>query len=113
PNGFGKITLINLISGFYRVDNGTISFGEHELHELRAAEVANLGIARTFQTPKMLVGTTVLDNIVVAADKSCRGSLVGTVLHSRRARIADDQSRHRAEVALDRSGLAASAPSFA
>jgi ABC-type branched-subunit amino acid transport system ATPase component len=113
PNGSGKTTLINLISAFYRVDSGTISFGEHELHHLRAAEVANLGVARTFQTPKMLVGTTVLDNIVVAADKSCRGSLVGTVLHSRRARIADEQSRHRAEVALDRSGLAASAPSFA
>jgi ABC-type branched-subunit amino acid transport system ATPase component/ABC-type branched-subunit amino acid transport system permease subunit len=113
PNGSGKTTLINLISGFYRVDTGTISLEDHDLHELRAAEIANLGVARTFQTPKMLVGTTVLDNIVVAADKSCGGSLVGTVLHSRRARIADEQSRHRAEAALDRSGLGASAPSFA
>lgn len=106
PNGSGKTTLINLISGFYRVDSGTITLGEHRLDELRAAQIAALGVARTFQTPKMLVANRVIDNVVVAADRSARGSLVGTVLHTRTARSETAECRSRAAAALDRSGLA-------
>jgi ABC-type branched-subunit amino acid transport system ATPase component len=72
---------------------------------MRAAQIASLGIARTFQTPKMLIANTVIDNVVVAADRSARGSLVGTVLHTRTARAADGQCRDRASAALAYSGL--------
>jgi branched-chain amino acid transport system permease protein len=113
PNGSGKTTLINLISGYYRVDDGSITLGQHQLHQMRAAQVAGLGIARTFQTPKMLIANSVIDNVVVAADHSAKGSLLGAVLHSRTARASDGQGRERASAAIAYSGLTAVAPSLA
>jgi ABC-type branched-subunit amino acid transport system ATPase component len=113
PNGSGKTTLINLVSGFYRVDKGTISLGDHQLHELRAAQIAALGVARTFQTPKMLIGNRVIDNVVVAADRSARGSLAGTVLRTRRARSESAGCRQKAATALDQSGLSPASETLA
>ena len=86
PNGSGKTTLLNLICGFYRLDAGEISLGVSRLDRLRAAEVARLGIARTFQTPKLLIGDTALANVLIGADCSAHGSLAGAVLHTRRSR---------------------------
>jgi branched-chain amino acid transport system ATP-binding protein len=50
PNGAGKSTLMNLISGEYAVSDGTISFEQENITNLASYEVANRGIARTFQT---------------------------------------------------------------
>jgi ABC-type branched-subunit amino acid transport system ATPase component len=105
PNGSGKTTLLNLVSGFYKAESGTISVGDQRLDNLRAAEIARLGVARTFQTPKLLVGNSALDNVLVAADQSAKGSLAGTVLHTPAARADDRRGRALAARSLQQTGL--------
>ncbi|HLY84495.1 MAG TPA: branched-chain amino acid ABC transporter ATP-binding protein/permease, partial [Acidimicrobiales bacterium] len=105
PNGSGKTTLLNLICGFYRLDAGEISLGDTRLDGLRAAEVAKLGIARTFQTPKLLIGDTALANVLVGADRTAEGSLVGAVLHTRRSRQAQRVGIAQSHEALGDVGL--------
>ena len=49
PNGAGKTSIFNCISGIYRPTNGSVTYGEQDIKDLRPDEVADLGIARTFQ----------------------------------------------------------------
>lgn len=105
PNGSGKTTLLNLISGFYRAEAGSIELGDQHLDSLRAPQIVRLGVARTFQTPKLLVANSAIDNVLVAADHAAPGSLVGAVLHTPTARAADRDSRNRSATALRRAGL--------
>ena len=49
PNGAGKTSIFNCISGIYRPTEGDVSFGENNIKDLRPDQVADLGIARTFQ----------------------------------------------------------------
>src|SRR5205807_1359925 len=65
PNGAGKTSLLNMISGFYRPDTGSITFGGHDITRSRPAEIAALGIARTFQNIALFGGMTVLDNLML------------------------------------------------
>ena len=63
PNGSGKTTLFNVISGFYRPEEGKILFQGTEITRLKPFEVARLGIARTFQIVRPLKELSVLDNV--------------------------------------------------
>ena len=63
PNGSGKTTMLNLISGALKPTAGQIRLYDDEISALRANEIANRGIARTFQIVRMLPGMTVLENV--------------------------------------------------
>src|SRR5215469_2213177 len=65
PNGAGKTSLLNMISGFYKPDTGSITFEGQDITRARPAEIAALGIARTFQNIALFAGMTVLDNIML------------------------------------------------
>ena len=52
PNGAGKSTLFNLISGLHEPESGSIRLDEEELVGRRPADIASLGVGRTFQTPR-------------------------------------------------------------
>lgn len=68
PNGAGKTTLFNLITGFYRPDDGTIIFKDEEVTGLRPPnKICKKGIGRTFQIVKPFGGLTVMDNVVAGA----------------------------------------------
>ncbi|MEW6669559.1 MAG: ABC transporter ATP-binding protein [Thermodesulfobacteriota bacterium] len=66
PNGSGKTTLFNLITGFYRPDEGRMLLDGAEIGRLRPHEIAMRGIARTFQIVRPLKEMTVLDNVATA-----------------------------------------------
>jgi branched-chain amino acid transport system ATP-binding protein len=66
PNGSGKTTLFNTITGFYRANAGKILFNGVDITSYPAHEIARIGIARTFQIVRPLLGLTVLENIAVA-----------------------------------------------
>jgi ABC-type branched-subunit amino acid transport system ATPase component len=66
PNGSGKSTLINLLSGYLPLDDGTILLAGERVDELQLHEIAERGIARTYQIPRPFATLTVLRNVQAA-----------------------------------------------
>ncbi len=67
PNGSGKTTTVNLLSGLYHADSGEIRLGGERIDRLRPHEVTARGVARTFQTPKLFGSMTVMENVLLPA----------------------------------------------
>lgn len=86
PNGSGKTTLLNVVSGFYGADGGSILLAGQSLGGKGATAVARLGIGRTFQTPKLMKGLTVLENVRFGGYARERASGVALALHLPSAR---------------------------
>ena len=63
PNGSGKTTMMNLISGALRPSSGEIRLYGDDIAGIGPSRIANKGIARTFQLVRMLPGLTVLENV--------------------------------------------------
>jgi len=66
PNGSGKTTFFNLVTGIYRPDSGTVIFGGKDITGLRPHRIAQLGVGRTFQVPAPFSKMTVLENVMVS-----------------------------------------------
>jgi branched-chain amino acid transport system ATP-binding protein len=66
PNGSGKTTAINVISGLYAPDGGSVSFDGTSIGGIASHRLVHLGINRTFQIPKPFLSLTVRQNIAVA-----------------------------------------------
>jgi branched-chain amino acid transport system ATP-binding protein len=67
PNASGKTTLINLVTGIYRVSGGSIYFSGNRIDGLQPDVIAALGIMRTFQISRVFRDMTVLENMVIPA----------------------------------------------
>src|SRR3546814_20371705 len=63
PNGSGKTTLLNIISGFVESDSGTVRLGDVDITGTPTHKVAALGLARTFQVPRLVDDLTVGENV--------------------------------------------------
>ena len=99
PNGSGKTTTLNVISGFIRSDRGSVMIGDVEVSKLAPHEVARLGVGRTFQTPKLLSDMTVLDNVRLGGFVSERATALEIALGLPRSR-ADHRESSAAALAL-------------
>ncbi len=71
PNGSGKTTIFNMISGYHRPTSGRVVYEGREIHRLPTHQICRLGIGRTFQVVKPLGRLTVLDNVIAAAFSRC------------------------------------------
>jgi ABC-type branched-subunit amino acid transport system ATPase component len=78
PNGSGKTTLLNLLSGYYQPDAGSIRLGGAELSKATVQHRAFIGVARTFQKPRLLPTLSVLDNAVLGAWPHARSGFMAT-----------------------------------
>ncbi len=67
PNGAGKSTLFDVISGVRRPDAGTVSLFGTDVSTMPAWDRAKLGVARTFQTTRVMTDLTVADNLLAGA----------------------------------------------
>jgi branched-chain amino acid transport system ATP-binding protein len=108
-NGSGKTTLLNIVSGFYRADAGTVTLGDVPLRGLGPHRVARAGIGRTFQTPILPEGTTVLNAVAAALHWRRRATLVEHMLMLPRSRRERREWKARAYALLCRVGLGESA----
>ena len=105
PNGSGKTTLLNLLSGYYRPDGGGIHMAEQDLSSATVQQRANLGIARTFQKPRLLPTLSVLDNAMIGGWRDARAGFLATAFMLPRAGLDERELRNRAEELLHGVGL--------
>jgi ABC-type branched-subunit amino acid transport system ATPase component len=105
PNGSGKTTMLNLMSGYYRPDGGDILLNGEVLSRHSVQRRPNLGIARTFQKPRLLPTMSVLDNAMLGAWRDVRSDFVTTALSLPKALREERDIRHRAEELVHGVGL--------
>jgi branched-chain amino acid transport system ATP-binding protein len=65
PNGSGKTSMVNVITGFYRPQSGSVNLFGQEVVGLKPHRIAARGVARTFQNLALFRGMTVLENILL------------------------------------------------
>ena len=108
PNGAGKTTLFNCLTGVTRPQEGSIRFGEspsEELAGLRPHEVAQCGIARTFQNIRLFANLTVLENVAVGTYVRTQATLLDALWHGAGHR-EERWTTQRARQLLQWAGLA-------
>jgi len=76
PNGAGKSSLLNCINGVYQPQQGTITFRGKSFRHMKSRQVAQMGIARTFQNLALFKGMSVLDNIMTGRNLRIRSNLL-------------------------------------
>ncbi len=109
PNGSGKTTILNVISGYYQPESGSVTLGGTSLVGEPADTRAARGIARTFQTPRSIGEASVLDNIMIGGTIHGRASFAETLVsvgRHRRDERALDASARQALRAVGLDGLA-------
>ena len=101
PNGAGKTSIFNCISGIYRPTEGSVNYGENNINDLRPDQVANLGIARTFQNIELFENMTVLDNILIGAHRHLDYGSISSLFFNKKARKSELEAREIAEEIID------------
>jgi branched-chain amino acid transport system permease protein len=105
PNGSGKTTMLNVISGYYPPNAGTVELGGRPLERDRPETRAGHGIARTFQTPRIVGEASVLDNIMIGGTAKGQAGFATTLLALPDHRREETQLRDAALEALRVIGL--------
>src|SRR5512147_2734866 len=90
PNGSGKTSLFNCITGLYRPTSGAVAFRGESLLGLSPDRVTARGLARTFQNLRLFLHMTVLDNLLLGRHLHFRKSIVAAAVRWRAEEI-----RHR------------------
>lgn len=80
PNGSGKTTTFNLITGIYTPTEGKVFFQEKDITGIKPYKIVQTGVARTFQNLRIFSNLTALDNIRIARHFNTRSGLVSSVL---------------------------------
>jgi branched-chain amino acid transport system ATP-binding protein len=104
PNGAGKTTLFNVICGFVRPNSGTLTWSGRPLDRLRPDRLAGLGIARTLQGVGLFPQLTVLENVMVGAQRFRRTGVASALFALPRSDRDEQALRERAEASLVRLG---------
>ena len=101
PNGCGKTTLTNAITGFYPPQRGSIVLNGQNITGLAPHKVARLGVARTFQNLALFNGMSVLDNILLGRHVHMHAGVLRTALYWWLARSDETANRAAVEDVID------------
>lgn len=97
PNGSGKTTVANVLTGLYPIDGGSVTIGNSERKKLKPYQVLKLGITRTFQGVRLFEQVSVFDNVMVVITQR---SVWGALFEKHKA-----EHREKARRVLERVGL--------
>ncbi len=101
PNGAGKSTIFNLISRFYEPSGGSLHFDGHDITGMKPEEIAQLGIARTFQNIELFEHSTVLQNLLVGRHSSRATNFLQDIFFTPGTRRAEIEHREHVEEVID------------
>jgi branched-chain amino acid transport system ATP-binding protein len=101
PNGAGKSSMLNCINGVYTPQKGTIAFRGQAFDHMDSRQVAEMGIARTFQNLALFKGMSVLDNIMTGRNLRIKSNLLLQALRIGPAEREEMQHRAYVEQIID------------
>jgi len=105
PNGAGKTTVFNLITGTFPVTSGKILFNGEDITKYESHQIAQKGIARSFQQAFLFMQSTVLENVLTGFHMHCRAGALNEFLHTASARKTDQECKRQALEIIEFMGL--------
>ncbi|MFT3984969.1 MAG: ABC transporter ATP-binding protein [Lachnospiraceae bacterium] len=105
PNGSGKTTTVNQITGTYPPTEGDIYYKDTCTTHMQPYQIARLGISRTFQNLKLFSSMTVLENLMVGGHQMTKIGLLNFLINFKGAKQEETMMRERAEEVLEYIGL--------
>ena len=100
PNGSGKTTIFNLLTGFLPPSDGEVWLNGQRIDTMTPDRIARRKIARTFQIVRLFGGLSVIDNVLLGCPSPSGESLLGALMRSRKARAESAQNIARARELL-------------
>jgi len=101
PNGAGKSSMLNVISGFYHPQEGQVCYRGKVRPSMRPYQVAQQGIARTFQNIALFEGMSVLDNIMTGRLTHMKAGMVAQAVWRGKAEKEEFANREKVEEVID------------
>jgi branched-chain amino acid transport system ATP-binding protein len=101
PNGAGKSSMLNCINGVYTPQQGSITFQGQTFKHMNSRQVAEMGVARTFQNLALFKGMSVLDNIMTGRNLRIKSNLLLQALRWGPAEREETAHRERVEQIID------------
>lgn len=101
PNGSGKTTFYNLLTGITRSTGGNILFEGKDITDMKPDRIAKLGISRTFQNIRLFRNMTVRENLIVARHCRSEAGILDALLNSERQRKEAAENALRTEYFLE------------
>ncbi|WP_325199842.1 ABC transporter ATP-binding protein [Oscillibacter sp.] len=105
PNGSGKTTCFNVISGVYQPTEGQVLLEGQKINGWQKHQINELGIARTFQHISLFSAMNVLENVMVGQHCRTKAGIAASILHTRSQRAEERKMVERAYELLDFVGL--------
>jgi len=106
PNGAGKTSLFNVLTGIYEPDGGSFVFDGEPLDRLKPNEVAERGIARTFQNIRLFQNLSAVENVMIGRHVRTKAGVFGAVFRDKRTLAEEAAIEKRAYELLDYVGVA-------
>jgi len=101
PNGAGKSSMLNCINGVYRPQQGSITFRGKTFKHMNSRQVAEMGVARTFQSLALFKGMSVLDNIMTGRNLHMKSNILLQALRIGPAEREEIRNREFVERIID------------
>lgn len=113
PNGAGKTTFFNLLSNFIHPDKGRVIFDGEPIENRNSYQIAQMGLVRTFQVARVLSRLSVVENVMLAAQKQTGENFWRVWFQPQLVAQEEKQIRERAMTVLESVGLAHKAHDYA
>lgn len=101
PNGAGKSSMLNCINGVYTPQEGSITFRGQKFDHMNSRQVAEMGIARTFQNLALFKGMSVIDNIMTGRNLKIKSNILMQALRVGPAAREEEAHREKVEHIID------------